>query len=119
MNKQQELITQLKGLFREMVEPFSKDLHGSWDKEPCRSIIDNFKDELSGIDLHLTKTYHAHSIGNNNEQNVVYRTIDNDGFVIERVVAQLHITYGVYGGVSIWIVDNTTRKEICGIHHAR
>ena len=74
---------------------------------------------IEEIGIKIGQVYHLHNIGNNNEYRLYIEDKDSEGFVVEKNIAKLHITYGVYGGVSIWVENYITEQEMCGLHYAR
>jgi hypothetical protein len=81
--------------------------------------LHDFFNEVKLNGMSISDAFHKHGIGNNNEYRIFLEETDSQGFVIEKNIATLHITYGIYGGISVWLEDYNTKKEICGIHYAR
>lgn len=55
-----------------------------------------FCNYVRSLGLAFSNCYHAHGIGNNNEYSIVLKSVDEDGFTIEKQVCKYHYTYGIY-----------------------
>ncbi len=87
-----------------------------------REYMPHLKDYFENIrkgGLTFGDPYHAHGIGNNEEYRIFLKEKDENGFIIEKNIAKMHITYGIYGGISAWVEDYDTNEQLCGIHYAR
>lgn len=76
-----------------------------WSNNDACDVISSFETTLENAGLSLSHTFHKNGIGNNNERTISLRSTDEDGFVIDKKVAILNYTYGIYHGAWLWIED--------------
>ena len=50
--------------------------------------------------------------GNNNEYKIFLETIDEDGFLIQKNVAEFYYCYGIYGGCFVSLTDLVTGEKL-------
>ncbi len=80
------------------------------DNRACDLIAD-FKQDIKAMGLKFSNCYHANGIGNNNEYMIFIETIDSDGFVIQKNIANFYYCYGIYGGCYVMLKDLATGKK--------
>lgn len=90
-----------------------------YNNSECNKNLTAFIKDVKNLGLSFGTNYHAHGIGNNNEQEIFLKVVDNEGFVIEKKIASFHYTYGVYGGCSVYLNDCDSGKQICALNYAR
>ena len=62
--------------------------------------------------LKISKPYHANGIGNNHEYIIYKEDVDQNGFPIEKKVAEFYYCTGIYGGVFVRMTDLATGEKI-------
>ena len=87
------------------------------DHRACDCIKD-FKTYVENLGLKFSNCYHSSGIGNNNDYMIFLETIDKDGFVIQKNIANFYYCYGIFGGVYAMLKDLAT-NEIIKIGRAR
>lgn len=109
MKTQKEYMKEIKTIFDTQIVPYRSifDAYGYSDNRAC-DYIQNFRQRVEWLGLKFSNCYHANGIGNNNEYKIFLETIDNDGFLVQRNVAELYYCYGIYGGCSVVLTDLVT-----------
>jgi hypothetical protein len=77
----------------------------------ARTLINKFKENVKLHGLKFSNCHHANGIGNNNEYMIFIETRDNDGFVIQKNVAEFYYCYGIYGGCYVMLKDLATNEK--------
>ena len=90
--------------------------YGYNDNRACE-LIKTFKSELDLKNLKFTNVYHANGIGNNNLYTIYVEEKDEDGFVIQKRIAEFYYCYGIFGGVFVSLKDLST-NNIIRVGHA-
>ena len=75
-------------------------------------LIYKFMDFIKYSGLKFSNCYHENGIGNNNDYMIFVETIDEDGFVIQKNIANFYYCYGIYGGCYVRLTDLTTGYKI-------
>lgn len=75
-------------------------------------LIAKFKTNVKSYGLKFSNCYHANGIGNNNDYMIYIETTDNDGFVIQKNVANFYYCYGIFGGCYVMLKDLATGEKI-------
>ena len=112
MKTQKEYMQEIKTIFNTHLVPYHSifDAYGYNDNRAC-DYINNFIRRVKGLGLKFSNCYHANGIGNNNEYKIFLETIDNDGFLIQKNVAELYYCYGIYGGCTVVLTDLVTKDS--------
>ena len=74
--------------------------------------LKNFRNAIEGLGLKFSNCYHANGIGNNNEYKIFLETIDEDGFLIQKNVAEFYYCHGIYGGCFVRLTDLVTGEKL-------
>lgn len=86
----------------------------SYDYQDHRAsrYISFFEDYVKNdLGLKLLDCDHS-GIGNNNDYIIYLETIDEEGFVIHKNIANFYYCYGIYGGVFAMLKDLATHETI-------
>ena len=109
---QKEYMEQLKLAFNRFLVNNAKILnaycyndHRAWD---C---IKDFKNCVTRLGLKLFDCDNS-GIGNNNDYIIYLETIDEDGFIIHKNIANFYYCYGIFGGVYVMLKDLATTETI-------
>ena len=78
----------------------------------ARRLVDNFKENIRMYGLKFSNCYHSSGIGNNNDYMIFIEAKDDDGFVIQKNVANFYYCYGIYGGCYVMLKDLSTGETI-------
>lgn len=113
MKTQKEYMKELNSLFNRHIMQNRNifDAYGYNDDRAC-DYINYFKSAVARLGLKFSNCYHANGIGNNNEYKIFLETIDNDGFLIQKNIAELYYCYGIYGGCSVMLTDLVTGERL-------
>lgn len=84
----------------------------------ANTYLKNFRNAVERLGLKFSDCYHANGIGNNNEYKIFLEKIDEDGFIIQRNVAEFYYCRGIYGGCFVSLTDLATGEKI-KVSHAR
>lgn len=76
------------------------------------TLIRNFTTDVTAAGLKLSNCYHANGIGNNNEYKIYLETHDEDGFVIQKNIAEFYYCTGIYGGCFVRLKDLATGETL-------
>lgn len=116
---QAEYMAHLRGLFETLIESHALDFAGyCYNNHKCIRHIEAFKAGVKEMGLELSTCYHAHGIGNNNEYKIYREEKDEDGFVVQKQVAELYYCYGIFGGCMIQLKDLATNSVVARVGHA-
>ena len=77
-----------------------------------------FRNAVERLGLKFSNCYHANGIGNNNEYKIFLETIDSDGFLIQKNIAEFYYCHGIYGGCFARLTDLVTGAKL-QVSHAR
>lgn len=80
-----------------------------------RAFLINVKERLG---LSVSNCYHAHGIGNNNEYTIFKQETDEDGFSVDKKIAELYYCYGIFGGCQIRLTDLNTGELVRDVGRA-
>ena len=94
------------GAYREVFDSYS------YRDDRATNHIAAFKRRVELLGLKFSNCYHANGIGNNNEYKIFLETIDDDGFLIQKNIAELYYCYGIYGGCSVMLTDLVTGERL-------
>ena len=110
---QKEYINKLNSAFRThlMCNRDILDAYCYSDSRACNYIQD-FKRSVENLGLKFSNCHHASGIGNNNDYMIYLETRDNDGFVIQKNVANFYYCYGIFGGVYVMLKDMATGEKL-------
>jgi hypothetical protein len=78
----------------------------------ANTYIKSFKNAVEQLGLKFSNCYHANGIGNNNEYKIFLEKIDEDGFLVQRNVAEFYYCHGIYGGCFVSLTDLVTDKKL-------
>jgi hypothetical protein len=81
------------------------------DNRAC-NYIKAFSQYVESLGLKFSNCYHASGIGNNNDYMVFLETTDDDGFVVQKNVANFYYCYGIFGGVYAMLKDVSTGEKL-------
>lgn len=116
----EDYINKIKQAFLNNIASHSQEFKShDYFNDNYKTYWKDFFNNLKEVGLAFGNCYHAHNIGNNNEWDLMIREQDQEGFAIEKKVATLFMTLGIYHGVSVWVMDYVTKEEVIGIHFAR
>lgn len=113
MNTYETELNNIKEQFNELfcISPFHRSYCGTdgnsrnVSRNACISM-------LKGMGYTLESTIHANGIGNNNENKVVKRYINEDGYAVDTVIGYFHYTYSMYAKVCYYWFEDYNRKQI-------
>ena len=113
MKTQKEYMEDLELLWRTHIQSNSNIFDAyCYRDHRASTYIKDFKNEVEQLlGLKFSKCYHANGIGNNNEYKIFLETIDNDGFLIQKNVAEFYYCYGIYGGCFVRLTDLVTGEN--------
>lgn len=113
MKTQKEYMKEIKTIFDTEIVPYRSifDAYGYNDDRAC-DYIKRFKHKVEWLGLKFSNCYHANGIGNNNEYKIFLEVIDEDGFLIQKNIAELYYCYGIYGGCSVMLTDLVTGEKL-------
>lgn len=112
MKTQKEYMNLIKSVFVAYIELFEDEINAySYCDNRARKHISNFKTRIQEHGLKFSNCYHANGIGNNNDYMIYIETKDDDGFVIQKNVANFYYCYGIYGGCYVMLKDLTTNEK--------
>ena len=112
MKTQKEYMKDINVLFTTHIAAYKGifDAYGYNDSRAC-DYINRFKSAVGRLGLKFSNCYHANGIGNNNEYKIFLETIDADGFLIQKNVAEFYYCYGIYGGCTVILTDLVTGEK--------
>ena len=110
MKTQKEYMKDLELLFRTHIVSNSEIFDAyCYRDHRAKTYIKDFKNEVEQLlGLKFSNCYHANGIGNNNKYKIFLETIDEDGFLIQKNVAEFYYCYGIYGGCFVRLTDLVT-----------
>jgi hypothetical protein len=116
MKTQQEYMRLIKSAFEVYIELYEDEINAySYHDNRARKCISNFTNRVKEYGLKFSNCYHANGIGNNNDYMIFVETKDEDGFVIQKNIANFYYCYGVYGGCYVMLKDLATgRRYVVG-----
>ena len=119
MRTQREYMQEIIKLFRSNIVSYEKifDAYCYRDSR-ADQYIKYFKSDVEQLGLKFSNCYHAHGIGNNNQYYIYLEKIDEDGFLIQKNVAEFYYCHGIYGGCFVSLTDVTTGEK-WKVSHAR
>lgn len=92
-------------LFADVLDAYKYNDHRACD------LIKKFKENVKKYGLQFSRCHHANGIGNNNDYMIFIETKDDDGFVIQKNVANFYYCYGIYGGCYVMLKDLATNEK--------
>jgi hypothetical protein len=113
MKTQKEYMNSLESLFRTYIMSNTSifDAYCYRDNR-ADNYIKYFKNAVERLGLKFSNCYHANGIGNNNEYKIFIEKIDEDGFLIQRNVAEFYYCHGIYGGCFVSLTDLVTGEKL-------
>ena len=75
-------------------------------------LIREFISDVKIEGLNFSNCYHANGIGNNNEYKIYLETHDEDGFVIQKNIAEFYYCTGIYGGCFVSLTNLATGEKL-------
>lgn len=112
MRTQKEYMEAIKNEFIVNIKLFSDVINAySYRDDRARTLINRFKKNVEWHGLKFSNCHHAHGIGNNNDYMIFVETKDDDGFVIQKNIANFYYCYGVYGGCYVMLKDLATNEK--------
>lgn len=112
MRTQQEYMRSIETAFELCIELYDDEINAySYHDNRARKHINNFINCVKEHGLKFSNCHHANGIGNNNDYMIFVETKDEDGFVIQKNVANFYYCYGVYGGCYVMLKDLSTGKK--------
>ena len=114
MKTQKEYMKDLKLLFKTHIVLNSEIFNAyCYRDNRADTYIKYFKNEVEQLlGLKFSKCYHANGIGNNNEYKIFLETIDVDGSLIQKDVAEFYYCHGIYGGCFVSLTDLVTGEKL-------
>ena len=113
MKTQQEYMSKLKSAFKTYLIDNVNILDAyCYSDNRARDYIKYFKNYVENLGLKFSNCYHSSGIGNNNDYMIFLETTDNDGFVIQKNIANFYYCYGIYGGCYVMLKDLATNEMI-------
>ena len=110
---QKEYMKKLKMAFNTYLVENVKILDAyCYNDDRATNYIKYFKTYVENLGLKFSNCYHSSGIGNNNDYMIFLETIDTDGFVIQKNIANFYYCYGIYGGVYAMLKDLATNETI-------
>ena len=111
MGTQKEYMSLIKTAFELRIELFEDEINAySYRDDRARKHINGFINRVKEYGLKFSNCYHANGIGNNNDYMIYIEAKDDDGFVIQKNVANFYYCYGVYGGCYVRLKDLVTNE---------
>ena len=112
MRTQKEYMEAIKNEFIVNIKLFADviNAYSYCDNRACKRIA-NFKENVKMYGLKFSNCHHANGIGNNNDYMIYVETKDEDGFVIQKNVANFYYCYGIYGGCYVMLKDLATGEK--------
>lgn len=116
MKTQQEYMNLIKNVFESRIKLFEDEINAySYCDDRARKHINSFKNRIQEYGLKFSNCYHANGIGNNNDYMIFVETKDENGFIIQKNIANFYYCYGIYGGCYVMLKDLATgRKHVVG-----
>lgn len=113
MHTQKEYMDAIKGEFILNIKMFDRifNAYNYSDHRAC-DLIRKFKEKVESHGLKFSNCHHANGIGNNNDYMIFIETRDDDGFVIQKNVANFYYCYGIYGGCYVMLKDLATGEKL-------
>ena len=112
MKTQQEYMEELVSLFQENISSNRSIFDAySYNNHKADDYLRYFRTDVERLGLKFSDCYHANGIGNNNEYKIFLEKIDEDGFVIQRNIAEFYYCRGIYGGCSVSLTDLATGEK--------
>lgn len=74
--------------------------------------LKHFRNAVERLGLKFSNCYHDHGIGNNNEYKIFLEKIDEDGFLIQKNIAEFYYCHGIYGGCFVSLTNLATGEKI-------
>lgn len=110
---QAEYMELLKALFDEYIGNNVAILNKyCYNNNDALTLIRQFKTDVTGEGLKFSNCYHANGIGNNNEYKIYLETHDEDGFVIQKNIAEFYYCTGIYGGCFVSLTNLATGEKL-------
>jgi hypothetical protein len=111
---QQEYMNKLNAAFRSYFMNNRSILDAyCYRDDRARRYINAFKAYVEDdLGLNLSNCHHANGIGNNNDYMIYLETKDNDGFVVQKNVANFYYCYGIYGGCYVMLKNLATNEKL-------
>lgn len=110
---QAEYMELLKALFKVYIGSNVATLDKyNYSNHDALTLINRFKTDVKDQGLKFSNCYHANGIGNNNEYKIYLETRDEDGFVIQKNIAEFYYCTGIYGGCFVQLKDLVTNEAI-------
>lgn len=110
---QAEYMELLTALFNEYIGNNVATLNQyDYHNHDALKLIGKFRTDVVNEGLKFSNCYHANGIGNNHEYNIYLETHDEDGFVIQKNIAEFYYCTGIYGGCFVQLKDLVTNKVI-------
>lgn len=112
MKKQKEYMREIEAIFNTEIAPYRSifDAYCYNDNRACE-YIKMFKQRVEWLGLKFSNCYHANGIGNNNEYKIFLEVIDEDGFLVQKNIAEFYYCYGIYGGCTVVLTDLVTKDS--------
>lgn len=113
MKTHKEYMNFLENAFELFIELYEDEINSySYHDNRARKRINDFICHVKDYGLKFSNCYHAHGIGNNNDYMIYVETKDDEGFVIQKNIANFYYCYGVYGGCYVMLKDLSTNKKL-------
>ena len=112
MRTQKEYMDAIKNEFTVNIKLFRDDFDAyCYNNHKATNHIKRFTENVEKYGLKFSNCYHANGIGNNNDYMIFVETIDADGFVIQKNVANFYYCCGIYGGCFVRLTDLATGEK--------
>lgn len=113
MNTQKEYMNFIKDTFHEEIGRNRNILDSyCYNDNRARLCIKRFMEIVKSAGLKFSNCYHSSGIGNNNDYMIFVETKDDDGFIIQKNIANFYYCYGIYGGCFVMLKDLATNETI-------
>lgn len=117
---QKEYMEKIKENFQKYIMANRTDFR-QYDYRNNKAIehIRKFKSAVTEEGLSFSKCYHENGIGNNNEYQIFLSTRDNEGYFVDKKIAEFYYCEGIFGGITIMLTDLAEKERVFELHYAR
>lgn len=113
MKTQKEYMQEITTLFNTHITANESIFNAYCYRDDRASIyLKNFRNAVERLGLKFSNCYHANGIGNNNEYKIFLEKIDEDGFLVQKNIAELYYCRGIYGGCGVMLTDLVTGRKL-------
>lgn len=113
MKTQKEYMKELESIFRTNIVANASIFDAyCYRDDRADNYIRYFKTAVEQLGLKFSNCYHANGIGNNNEYKIFLEKIDEDGFLIQKNIAEFYYCHGIFGGCFVRLTDLVTGEKL-------